>query len=249
LSATQLNAKASVPGAFAYSPAAGTVPAVGTDTLTVTFTPTDTTDYTTATGSVQLKVNPAPSFTLGASPASLTVAQGASGKSTITVTGQNGFTGSVTLAASGLPSGVTAAFATNPTTGSSVLTLTAGSTAAVGSATVTIKGTSGSLTASTTIALTISCTPTTIVPYISINGGSTWTQESSATVSSPSAVVDLGPQPASGGSWSWTGPNKYTSTSRQINNIPLTVGADSYLATYTNASGCKSSETFTITVK
>jgi hypothetical protein len=61
--------------------------------------------------------------------------------------------------------------------------------------------------------------------------------------------VDLGPQPASGGSWSWTGPNKYTSTSRQINNIPLTVGADSYLATYTNASGCKSSETFTITVK
>jgi len=249
LSATQLNAKASVPGAFAYSPAAGTVPAVGTDTLTVTFTPTDTTDYTTATGSVQLKVNPAPSFTLGASPASLTVAQGASGKSTITVTGQNGFTGSVTLAASGLPSGVTAVFATNPTTGSSVLTLTAGSTAAVGSGTVTIKGTSGSLTASTTVAVTISCTPTTIVPYISINGGSTWTEESTATLTSTSTAVDLGPQPASGGSWSWTGPNKYTSTSRQINNIPLTVGADSYLATYTNASGCKSSETFTITVK
>jgi len=249
LSATQLNAKASVPGALVYSPAAGTVPAVGTDTLTVTFTPTDTTDYATATDSVLLKVNPAPSFTLGASPASLTIAQGASGKSTITVTGQNGFSGSVTLVASGLPSGVTAAFATNPTTGSSVLTLTASSTAAVGSATVTIKGTSGSLTASTTLALTISCTPTTIVPYISINGGSTWTQESSATVSSPSAVVDLGPQPSSGGSWSWTGPNKYTSTSRQINNIPLTVGADSYLATYTNPSGCKSTETFTITVK
>jgi hypothetical protein len=198
---------------------------------------------------VQLKVNPAPSFTLGTSPASLTVAQGASGKSAITVSGQNGFAGSVTLAASGLPSGVTAAFATNPTTGTSVLTLTASSSAATGTATVTIKGTSGSLTASTTVALTISCTPTTIVPYISINGGSTWTQESSATVSSPSTVVDLGPQPTSGGSWSWTGPNKYTSTSRQINSIPLTVGTDSYLATYTNPSGCKSTETFTITVK
>jgi hypothetical protein len=249
LSGTQLNANASVPGAFVYSPAAGTVLAVGTDTLTVIFTPTDATDYTTATGSVQLKVNPAPSFTLGASPASLTVARGASGKSTITVTGQNGFTGSVTLAASGLPSGVTAAFATNPTTGSSVLTLTASSTAAVGSATITIKGISGSLTASTTVALTISCTPTTIVPYISINGGSTWTQESSATVSSRSTVVDLGPQPTSGGSWSWTGPSGYKSTSRQINSIPLTVGTDSFVATYTNASGCKSSETFTITVK
>jgi hypothetical protein len=249
LSATQLDAKASVPGAFVYSPAAGTVPAVGTDTLTVTFTPTDTTDYTTATGSVQLKVNPAPSFALGASPASLTIAQGASGKSAITVTGQNGFTGSVTLTASGLPSGVTAAFATNPTTGSSVLTLTASSAAAPGTATVTVKGTSGSLTASTTIALTISCTPTTIVPYITVNGGSSWTEESSTTVSSSSTVVDLGPQPASGGTWNWTGPNKYTSTSRQINNIPLTVGTDLYVTTYTNASGCKSTETFTITVK
>jgi len=249
LSGTQLDAKASVPGALVYSPAAGTVPAVGTDTLTVTFTPTDTTDYATAMDSVLLKVNPAPSFTLGASPASLTVAQGASGKSTITVTGQNGFKGSVTLAATGLPSGVTAAFATNPTTGTSVLTMTASSTAAIGAATVTIKGTSGSLTASTTVALTISCTPTTIVPYISINGGSTWTEESSATVSSASTVVDLGPQPISGGSWSWTGPSGYTSTSRQINSIPLTVGTDSYEVTYTNPSGCKSREAFTITVK
>jgi N-acetylneuraminic acid mutarotase len=249
LSATQLNAKSSVPGAFVYSPIAGTIPAVGTDTLAVTFTPTDTTGYTTSTDSVLLKVNPAPSFTLGASPASLTVAQSASGKSTITVSGQNGFASSVTLVASGLPSGVTAAFATNPTTGTSVLTLTASNTAATGTTTVTIKGTSGSLTASTTIALTVSCTPTTITPYISINGGSTWTQESSATVNSPSTVVDLGPQPSTGGSWSWIGPNKYTSTLRQINGIPLTVGTDSYVATYTNPGGCKSTGTFTITVK
>jgi hypothetical protein len=249
LSTTQLNAKASVPGTLVYSPAAGTVPAVGSDTLTVTFTPTDTTDYTTATGSVLLKVNPAPSFTLAASPASLTVAQGTSGKSTITVNKLNGFTGSVTLAASGLPTGVTATFATNPTTGSSVLTLTASSSAATGSTTVTIKGTSGSLTASTAIALTVSCTPTTIIPYISINGGSTWTQGSSATVNSTSTVVDLGPQPTSGGSWNWTGPNNFTSTARQINRIPLTVGMDNYVASYTNTSGCKSAQTFTITVK
>jgi hypothetical protein len=29
----------------------------------------------------------------------------------------------------------------------------------------------------------------------------------------------------------------------------LTVGTDSYVATYTNTSGCKSTETFTITVE
>jgi hypothetical protein len=93
-----------------------------------------------------------------------------------------------------------------------------------------------------------SCTPTAITPYISINGGSTWTEESSATVGSTTTAVDLGPQPVSGGSWNWTGPNGYTSTSRQINSIPLTVGTESYLATYTNTSGCKSTQTFTITV-
>jgi hypothetical protein len=247
LSGTQLNATSTVAGTFAYSPAAGTVLSAGQHTLTATFTPTNTTDYATVTANVTLTVNPAPSFTLGGSPTSLTLAQGASGKTTITVSDKNGFTGSVTLAASGLPSGVTAAFGTNPTTGTSVLTLTASSTAPTGTATVTINGTSGSLTASTTIALTISCTPTAIVPYIYVNG--VWTEESSVTVSSPSTVVDLGPQPTSGGSWSWSGPSGYTSTSRQISSIPLTVGTDSYLATYTNSGGCKSTETFTITVK
>ena len=58
LSATQLNATASVPGTFTYSPAAGSVVTTGVQTLTVTFTPTDTTDYATAKASVTLTVNP-----------------------------------------------------------------------------------------------------------------------------------------------------------------------------------------------
>ncbi len=64
LSSTQLDATASVngttiPGTFAYSPAAGTILKAGTDTLSVTFTPTDTTDYTTATGSATIVVTQA----------------------------------------------------------------------------------------------------------------------------------------------------------------------------------------------
>jgi subtilase family serine protease len=101
-----------------------------------------------------------PSFTLSDSPGSLSVTQGSNGTSTITVTDVGGFTGSVTLAASGLPSGVTAAFGTNPTTGTSVLTLTASSTATTGTSTVTITGTSGSLTATTTLALTVNSSAT-----------------------------------------------------------------------------------------
>ncbi len=113
------------------------------------------------TGIINLLAGSAtPSFTLSASPSSLSVTQGSSGTSTITVTDAGGFTGSVTLAASGLPSGVTAAFGTNPTSGTSVLTLTASSTAATGTSAVTITGTSGSLTATTTVALTVSATAT-----------------------------------------------------------------------------------------
>jgi subtilase family serine protease len=96
-----------------------------------------------------------PSFTLSASPSSVTITQGGSGSSTITVTDLGGFAGSVTLAASGLPSGVTATFGTNPTTSTSTLTLTASGTATTGTSTVTITGTSGSLTATTTVGLTV----------------------------------------------------------------------------------------------
>jgi subtilase family serine protease len=113
------------------------------------------------TGIINLLAGSAtPSFTLSASPSSLSVTQGGSGSSTISVADAGGFSGSVTLAASGLPSGVTAAFGTNPTTGTSVLTLTASSTATTGTSTVTITGTSGSLTATTTVALTVSATAT-----------------------------------------------------------------------------------------
>jgi sugar lactone lactonase YvrE len=59
LSATQLGATSTVAGFFAYTPAAGTVLNPGTQTLSVTFTPIDITDYTTATATASLTVNPA----------------------------------------------------------------------------------------------------------------------------------------------------------------------------------------------
>jgi hypothetical protein len=58
LSPLQLDATASVPGTLAYSPAAGQVLTVGSWTLSVTFSPTDNLDYTTATTSVPITVNP-----------------------------------------------------------------------------------------------------------------------------------------------------------------------------------------------
>src|SRR3984885_8733814 len=57
LGATQLDATANVPGSFMYSPAAGTVLAAGTQQLTAVFSPTDTTDYASATAHASLVVN------------------------------------------------------------------------------------------------------------------------------------------------------------------------------------------------
>src|SRR4029077_17169223 len=96
-----------------------------------------------------------PNFSLSASPSSLSVTQGISGNSTITVTPSGGFTGSVTLSNSTLPSGVTASFGTNPTTSTSVLTFTASSTATTGTSPTTSTGVSGSLSHTTTTSLTI----------------------------------------------------------------------------------------------
>jgi hypothetical protein len=59
LSSTQLDATASVTGSWVYTPVAGTLLDAGAQPLSVMFTPTDTTDYTTATHTVTLTVNKA----------------------------------------------------------------------------------------------------------------------------------------------------------------------------------------------
>src|SRR6202035_2907307 len=141
------------------TPPASSSATTGTATVTITGVSGSTTHSTT----IALTVNAAgaPNFTIGASPSSLTVTQGGNGASTITIASQSGFSSATTLSATGLPSGVTAAFSTNPVTppangsATSTLKLTASATATTGAATVTVTGTSGSLTHTATIALTV----------------------------------------------------------------------------------------------
>jgi hypothetical protein len=72
LSATQLDASSTVAGSFAYTPSSGTVLTVGAQTLSVTLTPTDTSDYNTATATVTLTVNKAVLSLTWANPPSIT---------------------------------------------------------------------------------------------------------------------------------------------------------------------------------
>ena len=72
LSATQLNATATPSGGtFVYSPAAGTILSAGTNTLNVTYTPSNA-NYAPATATVSLVVNQAASTITWAAPAAIT---------------------------------------------------------------------------------------------------------------------------------------------------------------------------------
>lgn len=136
-------------------------PATGSSVLTLTVsnsavrgpylvTVTGTSGAETATAAIALEVN-APGFSISPTSGALVLWQGGFGGTTLTVNDYDGFADSVTLGISALPSGVTASFNPNPTTGSSVLALTASDTATleqIGNYALTITGTSGDLTAS-----------------------------------------------------------------------------------------------------
>jgi hypothetical protein len=107
------------------------------------------------------------SFSLGIAPAALAVAQGSSGVSQITVTGENGFTGSVSLTASGLPAGVTASFSPSSANTISTMTVTASSSATPGVYSFIVNGASGTLSVTTTFSLTVNAASTpTITSFV-----------------------------------------------------------------------------------
>ncbi|WP_281175964.1 beta strand repeat-containing protein [Edaphobacter aggregans] len=180
LSSTQLNATASVPGTFTYSPAAGTIPAAGTDTLSVTFTPTDTVNYAATTSTVTITV----------------------GQGTLTVTANDAtrhygapnptFTGTVTGASSG--DTFTESFTTSATT-----TSAPGSYAIVPSVTgtnlasYTQSVTNGTLTitqASSTLSIVPSATAA--VPGQNVTLTATVTPETSGTPTGTVSLFDNG---------------------------------------------------------
>ena len=101
-----------------------------------------------------------PGFSLSASPASVTVAQGSNGSSTITSTVTGGFASAIVLSATGQPTGVTVGFSPTSITGAgtSTMTLTVASSTATGTYGITVTGTSGSTVESTTVSLTVTGT-------------------------------------------------------------------------------------------
>jgi hypothetical protein len=109
-----------------------------------------------ATATYALEVTAAPSYTMSATPGTVSISRGSAGDVTIDLTRTN-FADAVTLNAEGLPSDVTAAFSPAAPTGTtSTLTLTVGASAAASTTTVTVRGTAAGIDdVTTTFDLTV----------------------------------------------------------------------------------------------
>ena len=171
--------------------------AVGTAPVSATITFTGSSGSLTHTASLALTVAappPAPDFSLAVSPQSLSVTIGAAGQPVqLSATALNAFSGTVGVALSGLPAGVTAnpaSLTLTPGTAQSI-TLTAGNSAQAGSAHVVFTGTSGSLTHTATLALTVTAAAgVNVTTYHNDNARDGW--YSAETVLTPQNVNATG---------------------------------------------------------
>jgi hypothetical protein len=127
-----------------------------------------------------------PDFSVGGTPVAV-VGPGQSGTSTITVSPTNGFTGSVDLTCSGLPTGVTCAFNPTPvTTGTSTLTIATTTATPLATSSFTVTGTSGSVSHNTSVSLTVSAAA---VPDFTVTAGALSTATVTAGASATSIIT------------------------------------------------------------
>jgi len=125
---------------------------------TVTIQSTNSGLQTLSALGLELQVPPLPDFKGVVAPLNSTLVPGGSVSFTVNLTPLYGFTGDVTLGVTNLPPGITPSY--SPVTvhggnGSSTITLTASSSVALGQYNVTLSGNSGTLTHSSTIAVTV----------------------------------------------------------------------------------------------
>jgi hypothetical protein len=137
------------PGSVTYA-----TPGTYAATLTVTDNsgltdPDPPTRTITVTGPADFSVVLSPAFQL--------ITQGGSTSYIVTVTGENGFAGNVSLSVSGLPSGASASFSSTSVSGSgtSMMTVSTSSSTPTGGYSLTITGVSGTLTNTTKALLMI----------------------------------------------------------------------------------------------
>jgi hypothetical protein len=183
---------------------------------------------------------PTPDFSVAATPSSQNVSQGNSTRYTVNVTPSNGFTGSVSFSASGLPSGATASFSPTSVSGSgpSTMTVNASSSTAAGPYPLTITATSGSLTHTAQVNLTVT------IPDFSVTA--TPSSQTVAPGKSTSYTVNVTP---SGG---FTGSVSFSVTGLPLGAtssfVPTSVSGSGSSTLTVNASSSTSAGTYPLTI-
>lgn len=147
----KLGEDTTAPYSFLWSGVAG-------GSYTLTAKATDNAGATTTSSPVTITVA---DFSISATPSARNIVRGAKADYTITVSPVGGFKGDVTLSVTGLPSGTSVSFSTNPlsltssSSSSATMTVTTSSTTPTGSYTLTVKSTSGSLQHATGVSLKV----------------------------------------------------------------------------------------------
>lgn len=119
-----------------------------------------------------LTINPRPSFTISALVGPASVVPGQTLSTSIAVTPQTGFTGSVDLSiASDLPPGISASFGENPTRQNTALNISASSSATPGNYFLNINAVSGESSSVITILLTVEAQSITATPTFNVPSG------------------------------------------------------------------------------
>jgi hypothetical protein len=102
---------------------------------------------------------PTPDFSLGVSPASLSVAQGGSAAATVTTTASGGFNAAVALISSGAPASTSVSYnpasIAAPGSGTSQVTITVASSVPAGTYPIVLGGLGGGVTHTATLSLTV----------------------------------------------------------------------------------------------
>jgi pseudomonalisin len=189
-----------------------------------------------------------PDLTLVASSPSATLPTEGSVTVSYTVKSNNGITGTVALSVDGLPDGVTAKFtpATIKRSGSSKLLLTAATTAAGGTYSLTVTASNGTVSESVPLELTVTVTPPLSlgisVSYLDIAAGSsksatiTTTRNRSFNASVLLSVTGL-PQGVTASLSTTTVKAPGAGTSTLAVKVGASVAGGSYLATVTASGG------------
>ncbi|MGA8877277.1 MAG: hypothetical protein WB555_17195 [Candidatus Korobacteraceae bacterium] len=236
----------------------GASTAPGTYPITVTGNGGGVQQNTTVTLTVTL----AASFTLSASPGSVTIAQGSQGGSTITSTISGGFNAAITLSATGAPPGTTVAFNPNPIpapgSGSSTMTIMVGASTPPGTYPITVTGNGGGVQQNTTVTLTVtlaasftlSASPGSVTIAQGSQGGSTITSIISGGFN---AAITLSATGAPSGTTVSFNPNPIPAPGSGSSAMTIMVGASTPIGTYPitvtgNGGGVQQNTTVTLNV-